>query len=384
MAETPKLQDIQVLRAVACLMVMVQHSTLGAQIFTALPGNLTMPFYLGVQLFFVISGYVVTNSLFRGDMRPVAFLIRRFFRLVPAISVFLLFSAVVFVASQAGAQKPTSPDQFTAQAVAIFFGTLTFHSGVLSVFGHMWSLSIEYQFYFAFALLALVLVVARFGRQAIRSMFFIVAVTILAICFITSWAMLVSPESRKHEPAVLTYLVNWSAYFLLLGVVLALLPERVNSYLRRLAPWRAPLALAALVAALAMVAVAGSPLDASSVRIRVGLVAPLVGLLFTLAVALAAMGTGENRGRLYRLMIWVGDRSYSLYLFHLPVVVLIGALVTAFYPTLWYINPIYFYWTQFIAIFALSVPLAALTFTHVEQPGNALGKYMARRPKVAA
>ena len=96
-----RFQDIQILRALASSMVILQHLSLTSTLFAKLPGLLTMPFYLGVELFFVISGYVVTRSLFSRDSHAVAFLVRRFYRLTPAIMVFLLFSLVVFTASVA-------------------------------------------------------------------------------------------------------------------------------------------------------------------------------------------------------------------------------------------------------------------------------------------
>ena len=83
-------------RAIACIMVVFQHVSLTPTLFAFLPGKPTVSFHLGVELFFVISGYVVTRSLFSGVVHPVAFLARRFFRLTPAILTFLLFSLIVF------------------------------------------------------------------------------------------------------------------------------------------------------------------------------------------------------------------------------------------------------------------------------------------------
>ena len=67
-----RFQDIQALRAIACVMVLLQHISLTPTLFAKLPGSLTMPFYLGVELFFVISGYVVTRSLFNREVNAAA------------------------------------------------------------------------------------------------------------------------------------------------------------------------------------------------------------------------------------------------------------------------------------------------------------------------
>jgi peptidoglycan/LPS O-acetylase OafA/YrhL len=77
-------------------MVLFQHMSLTSTLFAGIPGLPTKPLYLGVELFFVISGYVVTRSLFSRIVSATAFLIRRFFRLTPAIVAYLVFSLIVF------------------------------------------------------------------------------------------------------------------------------------------------------------------------------------------------------------------------------------------------------------------------------------------------
>ncbi len=161
-----KLQGIQALRGLAVGMVLAQHLSLTATIFAWLPIKLAMPFYTGVDLFFVISGYVVTLSLFRdSSVRPIRFLTRRAFRLWPAMLVFVLFSGAVYGLISLLPHSAWSDAQFLGarsffmDAVGTLTGTLinVHPSGTLYYFAAMWSLSVEFQFYFALAAIAALL-----------------------------------------------------------------------------------------------------------------------------------------------------------------------------------------------------------------------------------
>jgi peptidoglycan/LPS O-acetylase OafA/YrhL len=372
-----KLADIQVLRAVACLMVLVQHSMLGAWVFSNLPGKLTMPFYLGVHLFFVISGYVVTRSMFQREVRPIAFLVRRFFRLAPAITVFLLFSLFVFAVSKPPATN--AMEEFRAQSTAIFLGALTLHQGAeLPPFRHMWSLSVEYQFYAAFAFAALAFALARREKHTIKYAFLAISIAVVIVCYATLVASYVF-DLGAHEPRWLGYIINWGFFFLALGVALALLPERAQRALEQLAPWRLPIGVGAFLAAMMITAISEAPHAQSPNSALRGLVMPAVGMLFTVVVAMATIEPKYRKeNRSHKLLVWIGNRSYSLYLFHWPVVVLIAVMVQAFTPWMWYVNPLVYTGVQFVALFALSVPLAALCFTFVEGPGQRLGSFLGR------
>ena len=90
-----KISDVQVLRGICILFVLFQHLSISVTLFAKFPKQISMPFYLGVELFFIISGYVVTKSLQKDNFNGVKFLIKRVFRLIPAILIFLGFSYLV-------------------------------------------------------------------------------------------------------------------------------------------------------------------------------------------------------------------------------------------------------------------------------------------------
>lgn len=85
----PKIGDIQVLRGVAILLVLGYHLSLSRTLFELMPIKLVVPGWVGVELFFVISGLVVTQSVLRTRPTAGVFLLKRAFRLFPAILLFL-------------------------------------------------------------------------------------------------------------------------------------------------------------------------------------------------------------------------------------------------------------------------------------------------------
>src|SRR5436190_2680873 len=91
-----KIADLQILRGVSILMVFFTHLPLFSPVMAVFPHPVTNPLWLGVEVFFVLSGYVITNALARDRYEPLSFAVRRVFRLTPAVVCFLLVAAGVF------------------------------------------------------------------------------------------------------------------------------------------------------------------------------------------------------------------------------------------------------------------------------------------------
>jgi peptidoglycan/LPS O-acetylase OafA/YrhL len=285
--------DIQLLRALAILLVLAHHAHV-----PGVPGG-----FLGVDIFFVISGFLMTTLIDAGlEKRTFSFsgfFARRARRILPAAYATMVVTAVAapflldtaeyrnFVAQLAGTFG------FVANVVlwrqSDYFGS----DAALKPLLHMWSLSIEEQFYLVLPVL-LVLCAARLRLALVV----LLSVGSFGLC---AWFV-------RHSPSAAFYLLPTRAWELGLGSVVALLVRR------GLAPPR-PSSAARVAAGIVVVAV---PLFATE-RGHPGLAA-LVACLATAVLLLPGREPGRVEHAL-RPLGAVGDRSYSLYLVHWPVFV---------------------------------------------------------------
>lgn len=283
-------QDIQVLRGIAVLAVVLYHAGL-----RELPAG-----FLGVDVFFVISGFLVTRMITdRLDAGPFSFgefYLRRARRLLPA--AYCSFSATAALALVFLTHAELRA--FAAQLI----GAVTFSSNLvlwrqtgyfdgaaqLKPLLHVWSLSLEEQFYLA---LPVFLVLAPPRRRLAAT----AAVLLLSLALFAV-ASAVSPRAAF-------YLMPTRAWELLLGSLCAVVQQRWP-------PLRMPRWLSAL-GLLAVLVLPAHPLDPGY--------PPADDVLVTLATALLLMGRLRPLdGRSTRPLAAIGDRSYSLYLVHWPLI----------------------------------------------------------------
>lgn len=165
---------IQQLRGIAILLVLVQHFSLPNSLIAAFTPGIANPGYSGVELFFVISGFVVTQTLQANRWSVGYFVSRRVFRLYPPILVFLAVSLGVVLLANSYPEGHVARvifgaplDRFAAQAFAVLTGTFL-GTAPIYVNGAMWSLSVEFQFYVALAVLLGVFALA--GLDGARSL----------------------------------------------------------------------------------------------------------------------------------------------------------------------------------------------------------------------
>lgn len=331
-------RDIQGLRAFAVIAVILDH------LFAWPSGG-----FVGVDVFFVISGFLITGHLMRewektGRISFLAFYKGRVKRIMPAATLVLLVtvgvSALLLNSSRAASVlwDGVWATLFAGNWRFAASGTDYFQAnGPVSPLQHFWSLGVEEQFYFAWPwimFLALALV-ARSGKTRFRPR--VVAALTLAVMSVASfsWAMF----ETVHSPSTAYFSTFSRAWELGVGALVALAVPifvRLNHGIRPLCAW---VGIAGMVASVFVI-------DSSQ-----AFPAPtaLVPVLATALVIIA--GTGGDQRRLYVLTNpaagYIGNISYSLYLWHFPIII----LGEVFYPD----RGIAYYAVVLIAICIFSV-----------------------------
>lgn len=290
--------EIDGLRAIAVMLVLLCHMQLGVS------GG-----FIGVDIFFVISGYLITSSIL-GDIEKNRFLFwnfygRRLVRLYPAliVAVFLTFLAGVILSDPVFLTNlaRTARYALTSTSNLYFKDNMGYFAlGVLKQpFLHTWSLGVEWQFYLLWPFI--IFGVLKFIKKEAALIGILLCITLASI-YAAHWATI-------HAAQAGYYLVQYRAYELGIGALL------VFAYRKTLSP-RASVALtAAGVAAIAYGAWVFTPLT------------PFPGtaaLLPCLGTAACIWGgKGFTTGNILRLapFVYIGKISYSAYLVHWPLLV---------------------------------------------------------------
>ncbi len=350
-----RLPEIQALRAVAVLYVVLFHLWPGR-----LPGG-----YAGVDIFFVISGFLITSHLLRqvtatGTVRLREFWARRARRLLPAA---LLVAAATTVGVYLWAPRPDWGGYFTEIIGSVFYvvnWVLASNSvdylaadNAASPAQHYWSLSVEEQFYIVWPLLVLlaVLIARRFGTKQRVTIGVVLGAVVTA-------SLVYSIVFTPMSPASAYFFTTTRAWEFGAGGLLALLP------LTRLSPgFRISLSWLGwgLIALSALVLRSTTPF-------------PGWAALLPVAGVVCVIYAGTVRGVLsprpivsLRPVQYLGDISYSLYLWHWPPIILLPFALGHSLSTV-----------QKVVLLAVTVLLAALTKTFVEDPVR--HGVLARRP----
>jgi peptidoglycan/LPS O-acetylase OafA/YrhL len=322
--------DIQGLRAVAVLLVVIYHAGLG------LSGG-----FIGVDVFFVISGYVITRALTAelGRTNRVSlgrFYLRRIRRLLPALGLML---TVVLLASSLlapiGGQKITARTGaaaalFNANNYLIRFGGAGYFDVDvnLNALLHTWSLSVEEQFYFLFP--AALFAAWLLGRRVSWLGTWAAAVSALALItvfsFLLSWRATTGRLSFFGIDAVgdlsgqiAFYSSLTRAWEFAVGGLLVLASRRLST-LAPITEWLLVILGAGLVGYAAVQFDQLTPFPGTAALV------PVVGTLCILAAGEGNPGNFVSKGLALRPAQFLGDLSYSWYLWHWPFIVFAAAL----------------------------------------------------------
>lgn len=350
------------IRAIAVIMVLSYHLKLA----------LFKSGFLGVTVFFVLSGYLITVILIseveeEGTIDLKNFWLRRIRCLVPAVMSMAV--VIIFVSAVVNRIIFTKGcKDFLASVLGFnnwwqIFNKVSYFeaAGVPSPFTHCWSLAIETQFYLIYPLILLgiyKLAKSRGEGRAKRGLLFAGVTLLLALISVILMIVLFDPQ---QDASRVYYGTDTRAFSLLFGALLAILWEYRMVPRRLSASVNMVLGSVSFAALLVMtIAINGS----SNFWYRGG---QFVGTILTVLMVYAVSGrkTWLSRFLSNPVLKWIGDRSYSIYLWHYPIILLISKGIKASW------------WITLIEI-VLSVVMAELSYRFIETPirHGIIGEYL--------
>jgi len=327
-----RITQIQGLRAVAAILVTVFHARL-------VPGG-----FIGVDIFYVISGYLITGLILReiektGTLDLRSFYQRRIKRLLPT-SVFVLFVTAIFawILFPPITRDALGRDLFAAAAYisnylfAWWQNDYQNLNATPSPFIHYWSLAVEEQFYIVWPLFILFL--ARYGKK----------IVLAGIAITTLLSLLFSIYLTQVAPIWAFYSLPTRAWELGFGALLLFLPETKKKI--RILPW------------LGFFGIALSSFNFNENTAFPGknALVPVLATVFLMA-SIKYWPPLFNDLANSRLSQWLGAISYPLYLWHWPALVLPSSAMG---------RPLRFY-ERFLCIL-LTIVLAHYTSKYIEEP----------------
>ncbi|WP_345761714.1 acyltransferase family protein [Diaminobutyricibacter sp. McL0608] len=314
--------------------------------------------FLGVDLFFALSGYLITDLLLRetainGRISLLGFWARRTRRLLPALAAMLcVVAAAVWMIGDADLVRSTRSDGPWVAANLTNWRMIAEAAGYWNRFGadrvfeHLWSVSVEEQFYLVWPLIVLLVAwrgVRVQGRVAAIALVGAGVSLALMIAFVDP-----ADPTRAYMGS------DTRAFSILLGAAAATGP--VRSVLRRVTGlWRDGISVALILVLAAIWVMADGTrstwLFTGGLFLHSALSAGLIGLI--------ANGSGGPVASLlgWRPLRWVGRISYGLYLWHWPVIVLLTTLNTGLTG-----------WLMTATVVGIATVLAALSHRFVENP----------------
>ncbi len=332
------------LRAIAVASVFLYHSRIDW-----LPGG-----FLGVDLFFVLSGYLITSLLLveweaRNQIDLRRFWMRRARRLLPALVVVVLGSLILAsIFARQDLARTRSDVVSSLLYYANWHQIIANHSyfnlmGNPSLLQHTWSLGVEEQFYIVWPLL-LVPGLVLIGRKRLP----MIVIAGIAASAALMWILYTNP----NNPSRVYYGTDTRAFLLLMGILLALVWPRIEGLGRRALPVLELLGIAALVGSVLLFL---QMQDFNPTLYQGGdLAAAFCFTVLIAAVAHPRLGIGQALG--VAPLRWIGERSYGIYLWHWPIILLVAGVNARPSPGV------------VVGEAAIVVAAAALSYRYVEQP----------------
>jgi len=342
--------DIEGLRAVAILLVLLYHAGV-----PLVPGG-----FIGVDVFFVISGYLITGLLLReaattGGVSVPRFWARRIKRLLPAgvtVLVATLLGTWLFlpvtswrlVAGDVGAASVSMVNWRFAERTVDYLAKDVSPSPVT----HFWSLAVESQFYLVWPLVLWLLV--RVWRNDTAKFRLAAAITFTGLT-IASLALAVERSTQGDPTAFFT--THTRLWELGIGALTALAAVRLARLTRR---WSLALSASGLVGIVAAAVLIGPTTDWPGLATLL----PTVSTVMLIAGGSPSSENAVTRALSVRPFVLVGALSYSLYLWHWPILTIASARLDVTH------------WGQGLGLVVLSAVPAYASYRWIEGPARSL------------
>ena len=305
--------------------------------------------FLGVDVFFVISGFVITLTLLRehersGRIGLLDFYRRRFWRLMPAMVAGVGFAAFLNLLSRRDGVRDFAEQSLMTLTYTYNIGQVIQDRTGGQMLSHMWSLGVEEQFYLVWAPLLAVLLGLAATRRSRAQAVLVVLLVFLASRFATG--ILLGDIAARYLP--------WARFHqLIIGGLLAVVLHGAGRGAVARAAARPAVAWAAAVPLVLLVVLAGDIL--SPWWMFGGTTA--VSLLTAALVAHTYVDTASPVRRLlsWAPVVWIGQRSYGIYVFHYPMELALRE------------TPVPYALTIPVTL-AVVLPVSAISYTYLETP----------------
>ena len=299
------------IRALAVYLVVLFHSDI----------PLLESGYIGVDLFFVLSGFLVCNVLAdeyekNGKLTLPKFYARRMRRLLPAMGAMVLSVSLFFVLLQNTAERIKFVP--SARSALLYFANWNFiiesadyfaPEAQTNPFGHLWSLSIEEQFYLLFPIFFAIVykLTKRFSKHLL-----------IAIPLCLLFASLFLQVRLSGNAARSYYGTDAKIYQLLAGAILAIWLRDRKSVFKTSSRFVNGIGIISLFGFVLLASTLSAPLSTS----QTGIMATALGLLLIFSIENQQNGA---LGRLFSIkpLVYLGNISYATYLWHWPIIVIL-------------------------------------------------------------
>ena len=355
------LPSIDSLRALAVLAVIIYHVDVNY-----LPGG-----FLGVDLFFVLSGYLISSLIIKeyrktGSLNLYNFYIRRARRLLPAVYFMITVGLVVMVLFNEVLLRKSHLDAifgyiYSSNWWYIFHKLDYFDSfGAQSPFKHLWSLAIEEQFYMIFPLLFLLVnrkKKSKDGTYKLNKNFLYVVLGLILVSLIAHILLFdINNISRIY------FGTDTRAFSLLVGVVGAILYPMERLHAKVTPQQNMIYSVVSLVSIATLITVMIYTSEYNTLLYRGGfLLVAILGLI--VIISSGKQHTLMSRLLSFKPVVFIGKISYSLYLWHFPVLVLTTPVSEIGNPNIFFV----------ILRIVLTFAVAIVSYVFVETPIRKLG-----------